>query len=106
MLRYRYGSFCQRDAILDDTQFTFHIKTCRVAVNQGLCYMNEDTEHFYLKPRCEKSTLPALSQALLNGKKLIPKEIIAIEVEQPSKVPGPVFVEFYVTGKYNSLIVK
>ena len=91
------------DALLDDTQFTFHLKTCRVAVNQGLCYMNEETEQFYLKPRCEKSSLPAVTQALLSGKKLIPREIITIELEQPEKASGYDTVEFYVTGKITYL---
>ena len=103
MLRHRYGSFCKRDAALDETHFTFHFRTCRVPVHQGLCYMNEETEQFYLKPRCDKLVLQLVPGIPLSERKTTPREIIVIELEQPMNVDGYEFVEFFVTGTLNLL---
>ena len=95
----RYGHFCQQDAALAHDQFTFHIKTCRVPVNQGLCYMNMETEQFFLKPRGDRLLMNQNPSPLPGEKERLPKEIITIEVEQPSLTHGYQAVEFFLTGK-------
>ena len=61
-----------------------------------MCYMNSKTELFYLKARAENAPISVLSTGDVS--KSIPRELIVIDIEQPTNLGNYEFVDFFVTG--------
>ena len=62
--------------------------------------MNMETEQFFLKPRGDRLLTNQNQLGGSNEQERLPKEIITIEVEQPSLPHDYQTVEFFVTGTY------
>ena len=88
MLKARYGQV-EPGADSDDL-FTYHLhfKCNPRAVNQGSCFLNVETNTYYVKSRRSNST------------DQIPKEMIFLDLEMPTVRLGHSHINFYLTGMW------
>ena len=94
----KFGHIYPNDVFLRSDEYTFHFKTSKEAVNQGLCYYAIKHHTYFVKARSDNCDWVLQKSADKNWK---PKEVIYIEIEKPVNGKSFKYVDFFVTGIFS-----
>ena len=105
LLMVKFGHVYPSDVFLRSDEYTFHFRTSKDVVNQGLCYYAVKQHVYFVKSRSDNCGVAMQnSQTNKADKDWKPKEVIYIEVETPINGKKYKYVDFYVTG--NTFVFK
>ena len=90
MLKEQYGHFEPGDDVLNTSKYHLHVKIDNRPINQGLCFLNNDQNTYYMS--CRKNYQP----------NQLPKEIITMVLEKSVLQLAHTHVEFFLTGIFHN----